>query len=84
VAINDVLIVTAAVGFATLILFSEIGKQKQNKKGTYCPTYAGSNWNFAIMDARTAFISIIDIVLPMQACGPAMNDNMEKVELWEG
>jgi hypothetical protein len=28
-AINDVLIVTAAVGFATLILFSEIDKQKK-------------------------------------------------------
>lgn len=30
--------------------------------------------------AKTAFISMIDIVLPMHACGPAMKDRVEKVE----
>lgn len=32
-----------------------------------------------ITHARTAFISIIDIVFPMHACGPAINESIEKV-----
>ena len=31
--------------------------------------------------ARTAFISMIAIVLPMHMCGPAINENVENVEL---
>lgn len=52
------------------------------RNGTYCPAYAGSNSKFAMTDATTAFISMIDIVFPIQACGPAMNENIENVELY--
>lgn len=58
-----------------------------------CPAYDGSNEKLVIKDlsiisitfihlsstayARMAFISMIAIVFPMQACGPAINDKNE-------
>lgn len=43
----------------------------------FCPSNAGVNSKFAISAAMTAFISMIAMVFPMQACGPARKVKVE-------
>jgi hypothetical protein len=45
------------------------------------PLYPGSNSKLDINATKIAFISMIDIVFPMHACGPVINDNKDREEL---
>jgi hypothetical protein len=79
---HHALIVIAAAGLATCPLYAGLNEKLAisalHTQSCYIVRFHRKGKRKNVTHARTAFISMIAIVFPIHACGPAMKDRNEK------